>query len=112
MTYLPVNAMSELVIPVKSSGDGFSETTFRFHTASPASCSPALRPTRGSGLGASADFVLSGDGDPVPDELEPAQPSSRATAAAGRSGRNLTRVIGVLEKVFRKRARPPEARRA
>src|SRR4051812_2460006 len=51
MAYLPVNARSELVTPTNFADGGVADTTFMFQAASPASATPALRPTRGSGLG-------------------------------------------------------------
>src|SRR5688572_29417742 len=96
MAYLPVKARSELVTPANCSGGGVFEITRRFQTASPASVSPARRPTLGSGLGARADEPPAGVGPPDPlDEVEPAQPSSRARAAGGRSDRDLASVIRV-----------------
>src|SRR5512143_122911 len=52
MTFVPVNPRSELVTPAKCSGAGVCDTFCRFQIASPASCSPAFNPTRGSGDGA------------------------------------------------------------
>src|SRR5579859_5225826 len=50
-------------------GDGrVSESTRRFHDASPASQRPALRPTRGSGLGALVDMSPTGAGPPPPED--------------------------------------------
>src|SRR5205809_5285160 len=58
MAYGPLNARSELVWP-RNWVDGFvSESTRRFHTASAASNIPALRPTRGSGIGAPGSYTL------------------------------------------------------
>src|SRR5690349_6262501 len=56
MAYLPVNARSEFVIPANFADGGVCESTCRFHDASPALNSPALRPTRGSGFGAVVDM--------------------------------------------------------
>src|SRR5580658_6226315 len=47
---------------MKSLDGGVFETTWRFQIASPASNQPALRPTRGSGLGAVIDMSPEGDG--------------------------------------------------
>src|ERR1051326_7162121 len=52
MTYWPVNARSELVLPRNFPDGGVLDTTRRFQVASPASINPARRPIRGSGLGA------------------------------------------------------------
>src|SRR6478609_45298 len=52
MTLCLWNARSEFVIVAKPSGDGTCEIMRRFQIAEPASCRPALRPTRGSGSGA------------------------------------------------------------
>src|SRR5690348_4623710 len=57
MAYLPVKARSEFVIPANFGDGGVCESTWRFHDASPALNSPALRPTRGSGFGAAVDIV-------------------------------------------------------
>src|SRR5687768_3909142 len=62
MAYLPVKAMSELVLPANGPVGGDFDTTRKFHAASAASIFPALRPTRASGLGAGVDMVLAGDG--------------------------------------------------
>jgi len=59
-----VNDRSELVIPTNGFDGGVLESTRRFHTASPASISPARRPTRGSGLGGEVDRST-GDGAPA-----------------------------------------------
>src|SRR5437667_6973145 len=61
MAYGPMNARSELVMPANFSGGGVFETTRRFHVASPAFMSPARRPTRGSGLGATVDMFAPPD---------------------------------------------------
>src|SRR3989454_7010843 len=67
MAYFPVKARSELVTPANFSEGGVFETTRRFHDASPASMSPARRPTRGSGLGATVDML------PPPDDAHAAR---------------------------------------
>src|SRR4051812_21189476 len=43
--------------PTNFSDGGVADRTRRFHTASPASLTPARSPTRGSGLGACADIA-------------------------------------------------------
>ena len=68
------------MIPANCSDGGVSDTTRRFHAASPASLSPACRPMRGSGLGAVADEFPFGDGFSV--EPEWAQAATRASPAA------------------------------
>src|SRR5687768_1948090 len=66
---LPVNARSEFVSRLagmfaRNFSDGFVvEISRMFQLASPAFHHPALRPTRGSGLGAAADML--GDGSDV-----------------------------------------------
>src|SRR5580700_1255395 len=55
MTRLPRNARSEFVLPTKSAGGRMFETKCMFHSAWAASHMPALRPTRGSGIGATDD---------------------------------------------------------
>src|SRR5579862_2899248 len=55
MIRLPRKAMSEFVFPLNSSGGCMLATKCMFHSAWPASYRPALRPTRGSGIGAIAD---------------------------------------------------------
>src|SRR4249919_1039789 len=52
MTLVPEKPRSEFVIPANPSGDGVCEIFRMFQIASPASCSPAFNPTRGSGDGA------------------------------------------------------------
>src|SRR5262249_14552843 len=54
---------SEFVMPTNGSGDGVCDTIRMFQIAEPASCRPALRPTRGSGDGATRSGAdMSGDG--------------------------------------------------
>src|SRR4051812_27049449 len=79
MTLVPENPRSELVMPAKSGGDGVWETRRMFQIAEPASCRPALRPTRGSGDGAAITGMdMSGVVAIEPDDIvlvdeEPAQ---------------------------------------
>src|SRR5690242_15477947 len=61
MAYGPVNARSELVTPKNFPGGGVLETTRMFQVASSAFMSPARRPTRGSGLGATVDMLAPPD---------------------------------------------------
>src|SRR2546428_9574296 len=61
MAYGPVNARSELVTPKNFSGGAVFETTRMFQDASSAFISPARRPTRGSGLGATVDMLAPPD---------------------------------------------------
>src|SRR5690242_12843032 len=100
MTFVPLNARSELVIPAKCSGDGVCETLRIFQIASPASWRPALSPTRGSGDGAEikgADMLGVGnalaldDIDEV-DELvaQPAMTSDAITDPAAGTARAMT----------------------
>jgi hypothetical protein len=66
---LRVKARSEFVsLPspgvlglVNFSDGGVAETNRRFHIAVPGSHQPALRPTRGSGLGAAVDIPVEDD---------------------------------------------------
>src|SRR5690242_2157064 len=58
MTYLPLKARSALVWPRNSRGGGVCDRTLRFQVASCALNRPALRPTRGSGVGGVADMLL------------------------------------------------------
>src|SRR6516164_6234702 len=51
MAYCASNARSEFVIPSKPCVGFVVDTSFMFHAAVPASYTPGLRPTRGSGLG-------------------------------------------------------------
>src|SRR3954467_1280037 len=55
--YLPLKARSECVAPSDLPDGGVDDTMFMFHAAWPASHQPALRPTRGSGVGAVADTI-------------------------------------------------------
>src|SRR5689334_3017616 len=57
MTYLPLKARSECVAPSVFPVGGVVEIIFMFHAASPASQRPGLRPTRGSGVGATSDTI-------------------------------------------------------
>src|SRR5215218_9782771 len=57
IVYLPVNARSELVTPRNFSDGGVVETKRMFQAAWPASQRPGASPTRGSGLGATADTI-------------------------------------------------------
>ena len=66
----PLKAMSELVTPLNFSDGCVSETTCMFHVASWALNWPALRPTRGSGLGADVDMLFAGAGLLPPDAME------------------------------------------
>src|SRR3954471_9551153 len=54
---LPVNARSECVAPRTWPVGGVVETMRMFHAAWAASQRPALRPTRGSGVGVVADTI-------------------------------------------------------
>src|SRR5215203_4115011 len=55
--YLPLNARSECVAPSDFPVGGVVEIMFMFQAAWPASHHPALRPTRGSGVGTAADTI-------------------------------------------------------
>src|SRR4029078_1794263 len=83
----------------RKAADGFVvETRRMFHAASAALNTPALSPTRGSGLGALAD--MSGVGaiaGPVPVELEVAHaPRAINPIASERGGRSDSRFTGRL----------------
>src|SRR5436305_920265 len=52
MTLLPENARSEFVMPANGESEATWPIIRRFQIAEPASCRPALSPTRGSGDGA------------------------------------------------------------
>src|SRR5215207_4400496 len=79
MTWLPTNAMSELIPFANSGAGGVFDRSRRFHDAFPAaSIAPARSPTRGSGLGAAIDKVLAGE------EEDPAHPATDSAARTGR----------------------------
>src|SRR5512133_1982888 len=86
MTFVPEKPRSELVMPAKSFGGGVCETFRMFQIASPASSSPALRPTRGSGDGAAtrgADMSgMRDDAGPADIELLDDAPAHPAAAPA------------------------------
>src|SRR5471030_1129266 len=86
-----MKARSELVTPRNFSDGCVLDTSVMFHAASPASNLPALRPTRGSGLGAPADASIDGvmpaDAMPEDDVDDPAQPAA-ARAQSAISGEN------------------------
>src|SRR5712692_4904538 len=79
MTYFPLNARSELVAPTNFSDGGVFDTTRIFQDASPASMSPARRPTRGSGVGATVDMLA-----PPPDDAHAARDANPSVTAADR----------------------------
>src|SRR5262245_46857068 len=82
MTKLPRKARSELVLP-RNFSDGLVFDTMRmFQSASAASHIPARRPTRGSGLGAAADALATGAGEPPPEEVEGPQAAAERSAKA------------------------------
>src|SRR6476469_3361996 len=112
MTSLPMNARSELirrrspgVDRLRKSFDGFVvETSRRFHAAVPASNQPALRPTRGSGLGFVVPTVMFGVGaalEEEDDDLVEAQAAAIAGTASERRERCLTGGIGNRESKLR-----------
>src|SRR6478752_4313270 len=100
MTSVPMNARSELirrrspgVDRLRKSFDGFVvDTSRRFHAAVPASNQPALRPTRGSGLGFVVPTVMFGVGAALEeeDDLVEAQAAAIAATASERRERCLT----------------------
>src|SRR6267378_2639231 len=57
MTLLRKNERSEFVEPTNFSAAGVFEIRRRFQDACPASFSPARKPTRGSGVGGTADML-------------------------------------------------------
>src|SRR5260370_4499536 len=81
MAYVPENARSELVTPTNFSAGGVFETTRRFQDASPASMSPARRPTRGSGVGATVDMLA------PPEDAHAARHTQATLSAADRMAR-------------------------
>src|SRR5207244_11658620 len=88
MAYGPLNARSELVWP-RNWVDAFvSESTRRFHTASAASNIPALRPTRGSGIGAPGSYTLPWEEHVVWAHAE--IPTKQSTAAHRRAAQRST----------------------
>src|SRR6476660_10242428 len=105
MTSVPMNARSELIRRrspggdrLRKSFDGFvGETSRRFHAAVPASNQPALRPTRGSGLGFVVPTVMFGVGAEDDDDLVEAQAAAIAATASERRERCLTGGIGNRE---------------
>src|SRR5712692_4593356 len=78
MAYGPLNARSELVTPLNFSDAGVFESSFRFQNACAAFSTPALRPTRGSGLGATCDMLF------PPDEAQAARPIESDSAPSVR----------------------------
>src|SRR5207244_10820965 len=83
MAYGPMNARSELVMPPNFSGGGVLESTCKFQVASAAFMSPARRPTRGSGLGATVDMFA------PPDEAHAARAHNPIVRARDRTFREI-----------------------
>src|SRR5438552_16343050 len=81
MAYGPMNARSELVMPPNFSGGGVLESTCKFQVASAAFMSPARRPTRGAGLGATVDMLA------PPDEAHAARAHNPIVRARDRTFR-------------------------
>ena len=71
--------------PANFSDGGVVDTRRMFHAASPASHMPALRPTRGSGFGATADMP----GPPGVVDVEQAARASRPSATGPAGGQRL-----------------------
>ena len=88
-----MNARSEFVLPTNFP-DGFVvDTSFMFHSASPASYMPPFSPTRGSGLGAAIDIF--GDGaPPAIEDDDDAHADSAAISASITAGAAPRRIIG------------------
>src|ERR1700722_20214969 len=85
MAYGPLNARSELVLSTKSLDGGVFDIRRMFHAAWPASATPALSPTRGSGLGADIDMLLSGEAPLDPEADMPGwahAPADKSTIAS------------------------------
>src|SRR5689334_15899144 len=80
MTYGPVNAMSEFVLPRNFSEGLVADTRRRFQAACAASNSPPRRPMRGSGLGGFIDALFIGVGAPDVDDIELEPPQAAAAA--------------------------------
>src|SRR5512143_956873 len=105
MAYRPVNAKSEFtrlrspgVLLLRNADDGgVFESNRRFHAAVPASNHPAMRPTRGSGLGAVTD-MSAGDGEPACVAIDDGDVAHAAAAstviAPDMSGAALERIRG------------------
>src|SRR5438067_12121948 len=89
-----MSARSELVAPSKPSGDGVAERRRRFHFASPASRSPGLRPTRGSGLGAVIDIEAGAAAADCADDPDEEAHAAAYTAAPSRAGSRARRAAG------------------
>src|SRR5258705_11269538 len=94
IVYLPLKARSEWVAPRDLPVGGVLETMFMFHAACPASHQPALRPTRGSGVGTVAETIgvtgfgntfggVGGGGGGFPRPPRPPAAPAGAPAAAG-----------------------------
>src|ERR1700722_753431 len=77
-----MNAMSEFVSPRNLPVGRVVETRRTFQAACPASHSPALRPTRGSGLGAFVDMLAAGAGAAPGGEPEGAHAAAERRPAA------------------------------
>src|SRR5436190_14588037 len=97
MTLVPEKPRSEFVIPANPAGEGVCEILRMFQIASPASCSPAFSPTRGSGEGAAmsgADIsgmrAIAGLADIEIDDDAPAQPAATAATASDAAMKPLT----------------------
>ena len=86
MTLVPEKPRSEFVIPANPAGDAVCEIFRMFQIASPASCSPAFNPTRGSGDGAAMSGAdMSGIRDvegPADIDVEDDAPAHPAAMAA------------------------------
>ena len=89
-----MNARSEFRAVAKSGGDGVLETSRRFQIASPASWSPGLRPTRGSGLGAAAEAA--GAGADAPPPVEEAQEAVAPRPKAMVQKRTKDRTVAIM----------------
>ena len=96
--YLPLKARSEWVAPRDLPLGGVLDTMFMFQAACPASHQPALRPTRGSGVGVVPDTIavtgfgmvfggVGGGGGGVPrPPRPPAAPGAPAAPAGSAAG--------------------------
>src|SRR5690348_1566690 len=92
MAYFPKNPRSELTL-LNWPGVGVLDTRRMFQLASPASVTPALRPTRGSGFGAAAFAIdaiskwLCGAGAPASEMALPCAQAPRSAATGMRMDR-------------------------
>src|SRR2546430_16965123 len=95
-----------MVEPTNSSDGGESLMSLMFHAASPASLSPALSPTRGSGVGATVDLLDALAAPVRPDDAQAARDKAATMQSSVRSD-FMTGPIWV--RVLRQNRRPASA---